>query len=176
MTGRSTRSVMTTMSQRTTTTTAQARARSIAEGKAGDVKPHGATTIAPATRSDHLYRLEKSLNSVVRPIAEALRKGEEDVVIDLAMEPRVDAKLETDHGDEVVEDSTRYTLALPEKGGSRPVGMADLQRWKRQFLAINRNLATVGTAAAGSPDRTVQVDSAKRLFCDFLATRLSDDE
>ena len=100
-------------------------------------------------------------------------------MVDLALQPRGDAIAGDDDEGSIKGEETRYSLTLPNDETARSIGMADLQRWKRQFLAINRNLATVGNTATTTTTtaaaETVEIDHAKRLFCDFLASRLSDE-
>lgn len=172
-TARSTMSTSSMLSQRTTASVAQARAVQMARGTAGDVRPHGATTVSANahTRADHLQRLDRSLAAVVRAIAAAARQGEDSVRIDLVIQARTDLSAVT-WSTEDCEDDSVFELNLPDDNRT---SMADLQRLKRQFLSINRNAATLATTQPnGTKHGQVAIDPAKRLFCIFLASQFGE--
>ncbi|MCJ1255187.1 hypothetical protein MMC24_003003 [Lignoscripta atroalba] len=87
------------------------------EGKIKVVKPNRATLLAPATESDYLYDLDKTTQEVLNSILDWQRDhpGEGGGAISVAAD---------------------ITVELP----ANPVSLPQLQRHRRQFISMNRQL------------------------------------
>lgn len=93
-------------------------------------RPNAATLMKPAVEGNYLYELDKVTQSIVTLVLETQKMG----VI----------------GGSINVDG--LTLHLPEQA----IGLAGLQRLRRQFIGINKNLMVGG------------VDRMKVLFVEFL--------
>lgn len=83
-------------------------------------RPNAATLMKPAVEGDYLYELDKVTQSIVTLVLETQKMG----VI----------------GGSIQADG--LTLSLPDQA----IGLAALQRLRRQFIGINKNLMVGGTA------------------------------
>jgi len=101
------------------------------DGKKTVVRPNAATTLKPATQSNHLYELDKTTSSIVAQILAWTKdhegEGGGEVSVDTtpaSVVGKLDSTTEEDNA--IVE--------LPANGVTLPM----LQRMRRQFMSLNR--------------------------------------
>lgn len=103
------------------------------DGKAKVVKPNMATVLKPATEQNYLYELDKTTSDIVSQIS----------------------SWQKDHpgegGGQIEVTGAENVLDLP----ASPLGIAQLQRLRRQFITMNRT-------------HELSKDRVKDLFLDYL--------
>lgn len=94
-------------------------------------RPNAATLMAPAVDTDYLYQLDKLTQHIISMVQETQRMGGEKIEVD------------------------GLTLTLPDQ----VIGVGALQRLRRQFLSINRNMMIT--------------EKIQQLFVEFLGEHFS---
>ena len=103
------------------------------DGKAPVVKPNLATVLKPAPEQNYLYELDKTTSDVVSNVS-AWQKDHPG-----------------EGGGEITISGAENVLELP----ANPLGLAQLQRLRRQFISLNRT-------------HELSKDRIKDLFVDYL--------
>lgn len=122
------------------------------DGRRKTVKPNAATMAPPSASSDHLYELDRTTQAVISRVQEWQRErpGEGG------------GSVEVEIGGKVLE------LDLPVS----PLSVPQLQRLRRQFIALHRNqMGSGGTGSGGKGGGGLSRERVGELFVGFLESQ-----